>query len=429
MTNATEAARQLEAYLQTYLTPEETVLAKRLQDVRSDWQSTVVDAGLKFAQAGDIAQLKPLIAGARPKLDAVVAVIDDLVQLQMDVGKALIDEQQGDYAMHFLWSLVLAIAAVVIASISVLLIIRRLGQSMQVLGHGMDEVAGGRFDSQVDLDRQDEFAPLMLALATLQTKLGYISISEHEARAALMREFDISVGQVLRQLAGSIDTLRGTAQSQSSVAGQVSGNADTVAASSSELNASIKEIASQATQVSDLARATAAQAAQSRETMNRLAKAAQEITAVAKLIAEIAEQTNLLALNATIEAARAGDVGRGFAVVAGEVKSLANQTQNATGDIGRKITAVQSDSAAAVKALEEVAASIDKLSGAAQSIAAAVEEQAAVVDEVARNAEQTSAAAKETGAAAKAVSDTSETMAQGNLALADAVEKFKKTSG
>ena len=64
-----------------------------------------------------------------------------------------------------------------------------------------------------------------------------------------------------------------------------------------------------------------------REEIAKVGKVAEQIEAIAK-------QTNLLALNATIEAARAGDAGKGFAVVAGEVKQLAGQTSNATGEIG-----------------------------------------------------------------------------------------------
>ncbi|HEV7814997.1 MAG TPA: methyl-accepting chemotaxis protein, partial [Janthinobacterium sp.] len=106
-------------------------------------------------------------------------------------------------------------------------------------------------------------------------------------------------------------------------------------------------------------------------------------------IDEIAFQTNLLALNAAVEAARAGEQGRGFAVVAAEVRNLAQRSAGAAKEIkaliGDSVEKVERGSKLVGQAgvtMDEVVASVKRVTDIMSEIANASQEQSAGIEQV-----------------------------------------------
>ncbi|MGR9115620.1 MAG: methyl-accepting chemotaxis protein [Gammaproteobacteria bacterium] len=94
------------------------------------------------------------------------------------------------------------------------------------------------------------------------------------------------------------------------------------------------------------------------ESIVRLSEQSQAIGEIIATVNELAEQSNLLAVNAAIEAAKVSEHGKGFAVVAQEVKSLAEQSKQATAQVRSLLGDIQKATNAAVLATEQGSKSV-----------------------------------------------------------------------
>ena len=196
-----------------------------------------------------------------------------------------------------------------------------------------------------------------------------------------------------------------------------------------EIAQSVEQISNQARASADIARYASDEARSIISTVERLAATVGQINIVSNLIRDVAAQTNLLALNATIEAARAGTAGRGFAVVAQEVKSLAAQTEKATGDITQQISSIEVTTSNVVQAMKAIAGTIGQLDENANEISVAVQQQDAVSKEIARSANAAAERTREVSASVVQVSDAAAKTGRGRQCRAHCRQRARGEVG
>ncbi|WP_367194806.1 methyl-accepting chemotaxis protein [Amorphus sp. 3PC139-8] len=314
--------------------------------------------------------------------------------------------------------LILAISASILIGIaSIIFAIFAVSRPIARITAAMRSVSDGNLETEIPYAKsRNEMGEMAAALTVFRNGLFEAAqlrdeqaalkekgeVEKRAAMHALADEFEEQVSGVVRSVTASVTQLEQSANVMSSsadetsrqssvvaaAAEQTTTNVQTVATAAEELAASVREIAKQVAMAAGIAGEATGQASNTAEVVRGLAASAQRIGDVVNLITDIAAQTNLLALNATIEAARAGEAGKGFAVVAMEVKTLAEQTSKATGEISSQITAVQTATNDVVKAIEDISGTIKRIDEVSSTIASSVEEQGAATGEIAQNAQQ-----------------------------------------
>lgn len=187
-----------------------------------------------------------------------------------------------------------------------------------------------------------------------------------------------SIAESMGEMSQNLETISSTIE-------ESSGRVQSIASATEEMTATISDISQNAREANQVTQEAVGSMQDISERMNVLSNAAKEISQVITLIDDIAEQTKLLALNATIEAARAGEAGKGFAVVATEVKELANQTGQTTGDIRNKIAAIQRSALDAEAEIARITGIVGRVNEITTTISQAVSEQSVATSDISHN--------------------------------------------
>ena len=231
--------------------------------------------------------------------------------------------------------------------------------------------------------------------------------ARREELLALAGAFEGSIAKVVQSVGSAAEQLEHAASNmhrfahdageQSATAAReaesASQSAMRVSASVSDLSKSILSIAATADQQAELGIAARGASQTGEEVIRALAERAENIDAFVGLIQGVASQTNMLALNATIEAARAGDAGRGFGVVAAEVKALASQAHDATGQITEIVSGISFGAVQANDVIGQVSRAMAELEQAATKMRSVVGDQSSVATLIEQSAVDSAAGA------------------------------------
>ena len=299
---------------------------------------------------------------------------------------------------------------------------------LRAVGESFDKIAAGDLTVRVDVNSTNEVGALMAAVKRMQESLA-------RTVSAVRRGVDeINVGS--REIsAGNTDLSSRTEEQAASL--------EETAASMEQLASTVKQNADNARQAnqlaasaSDVAERGGSAVAEVVSTMEGISASSRKISEIVSVIDGIAFQTNILALNAAVEAARAGEQGKGFAVVAGEVRSLAQRSAQAAKEIKgliedsvSKVGAGSQQVERAGATMQEIVASVKRVTDIMGEISAASEEQSSGIDQVNRAVsqmdevtQQNAALVEEAAAAAGSLQDQAQR-------LAEAVAVFKINAG
>ncbi|QPC30805.1 MCP four helix bundle domain-containing protein [Caldimonas thermodepolymerans] len=414
-----QAHARLEKLLGQLANPRDLELARQAQVALKEYEQGIAPiieqierAQLDGAAAGAYAdRLKEHVEAADRDMSALVAAL----RQEMEASKAELEASTGRLSQLLVGAVVVALLVMVPLTVFT---VRSIAGSVLRARDLAARIAQGDLSQDIVAAQRDEIGQLVASMAAMQQSLRTL------------------VGQV-RDATGNITSasteIATGNQDLSSRTEQTASSLQQTAASMEQLTSAVKQSADAARQANQLAASASevaakggAVAAEVVTTMDEINAASRKIADIIGVIDGIAFQTNILALNAAVEAARAGEQGRGFAVVAGEVRNLAQRSAQAAKEIktliGASVEKVESGSKlvqSAGQTMNEIVASVQRVTDIIGEISAAAAEQSAgigqvnvAVTQLDEMTQQNAALVEESAAAAESLKQQAQRLAE-----------------
>lgn len=418
------------------------------------WHEARKTQVLPMMASGDQIQLLSVLLGDQTtRIEAIRALADQLNKDLEDEVVRVVRESNWSTITALVIFASVSLLVFIVAAIVTSMLTRSLAQPLTQLTTAAARIAN--FDLLVDVpisEGKDEIAVLVRTFKIMLDNLGAMSTnigSGVNVLAASSNEILASIQQVaagaaetasaLTETTTTVEEVRQTAQVSNEKAKNVSRSAQraselggTGSKTMQELGAGMHRIQGQMNAIS--------------ESIARLSEQSHSIGAIIASVEDITEQSNILAVNASIEAAKAGEHGKGFAVVAQEVRSLAEQSREATKQVRQILSEIQKgvtssgmvteqgsravlegiqQSQDALQAVQALLASVEESSHAALQITTSSQQQLVGMEQIAIAMESIRDASTQNVAATRQVEEATRSLSSVGSTLRELIAKYR----
>ena len=379
-----DAQNKLSSQFAVEALPEEKALLATIKEQEAIAMPAIAKASEMWLANKAEDATRVLIKEIRPAQKKWMAALDQLATLEDKLNAQVQVDAAAGFSSARTFMIIMGLLAVGISVVAAVIITRgllkQLGGEPDYTAAIAGSIANGDLSVSIETNSKDKDS-LLSEMREMRDSLVDI--------VGQVRTGTETIGTASREIAaGNIDLSSRTEMQASSL--------EKTASAMEELTSTVKQNADNAREANQLASAASDVAIKGGKVVSEVVNTMSSIDASAKKIVDIigvidgiAFQTNILALNAAVEAARAGEQGRGFAVVASEVRNLAQRSAGAAKEIKMLIDDSVEKVGAGTKlvgqagvTMDEVVASVRRVTDIMSEIANASQEQSAGIEQV-----------------------------------------------